>query len=339
MRVAVIGCGLIGSRRADIIKQAGSDSVSVAVDTDIERAKSLAEKLGCKAEKDWQAVVKSSDIDAVVVSTTNNWLAPISIAALQAGKDVLSEKPMGRNLADAQAMYNAWEPSGRLLKIGLNHRYHPAIFKAHEICFEGKLGKLFYARSFYGHGGRPGYESEWRGNAELSGGGELLDQGVHVIDLLGWFMGDFSKAFGVTQTFQWFQKQGAPVEDNAMVTLTSASGQMAMFHTSWTQWKNRFSFEVFGEKGYVRVEGLGGSYGIERLTLGIRKSEGGAPTESEWEFSGPDKSWEEEWKDFTLSIQQNRQPLGSAQEGLKAMKIVDAVYRSSKLGAAVDILQ
>lgn len=336
MRVAIIGCGLIGSRRADIIQKIGTDSVISVVDTDTERAKALAAKIGCKAEKDWQSAI-DSDADAVIVSTTNNWLAQISVAALKKGKHVLSEKPMGRNLADAQAMYQAQQSSGRTLKIGFNHRYHPAIFKAHEICAEGKLGKLFYARSFYGHGGRPGYESEWRGNAELSGGGELLDQGVHVIDLLGWFLGDFSKAFGVIQTFQWFQKHGAPVEDNAMATLTSANGQLAMFHTSWTQWKNRFSFEVFGEKGYVRVEGLGGSYGIERLTLGLRKPEGGAPVENEWEFSGPDNSWEEEWKDFTSSIQQGRQPLGSAREGLSVMQVIDAVYRSAKLGAQVDV--
>ncbi len=336
MRVSIIGCGLIGSRRADIIKQAGTDSITAVVDTDIERAKALASKIGCNAEIDWQSVVKDSAVDVVVVSTTNNWLAQITTTALQNGKNVLCEKPMGRNLADAEAMYKASVSSGKLLKIGFNHRYHPAIFKGYELCAEGKIGKLFYARSFYGHGGRPGYESEWRGNAELSGGGELLDQGVHVIDLFGWFLGDFAKAFGVTQTFQWF-RQGTPVEDNAMATLTATGGQFAMFHTSWTQWKNRFSFEVFGEKGYIRVEGLGGSYGVERLTLGIRKAEGGAPIESEWEFAGPDPSWEDEWKDFSLAIQQKRQPLGSAADGLKAMRVVDAVYRSSKLGTQVDI--
>ena len=180
------------------------------------------------------------------------------------------------------------DQAGVILKTGFNHRHHPAIWRAHELCAEGAIGPLMFIRAVYGHGGRPGYDKEWRADADLSGGGELLDQGVHIVDLCRWFLGDFAEVFGSTATYFWdlghFESAGrdspraangqsvAPssisLEDNAFALLRTADGRVAQFHTSWTQWKNRFSFEVFGRDGYLRVEGLGGSYGVERLEVG-----------------------------------------------------------------------
>jgi len=208
------------------------------------------------------------------------------------------------------------------------------LWKAHELAQSGKIGHLMSIRAAYGHGGRPGYDQEWRANADLSGGGELLDQGVHIVDLCRWFLGDFIQACGMLGTWFW---QMAPLEDNGFALLRAAGGQIATLHTSWTQWKNLFRMEIFGRDGYLLVNGLGGSYGAERLTLGIRRPESGPPLEESWDFTGPDPSWREEWQEFTAAIREGRQPLGNGHDGYQAARIIDAVYESARTGRVVDI--
>jgi predicted dehydrogenase len=154
-----------------------------------------------------------------------------------------------------------------ILKTVFNHRYHPAVFKAHQLVADGEIRPVYFIRCIYGHGGRPGYEKEWRASRDVCGGGEMLDQGVHVVDLFRWFLGEFEEAFGYKPTCYWPME----VEDNAFALFKTAKGQVAQMHTSWTQWKNRFTFEIFGEAGYLIVEGLGGSYGVETLTIGKRQ--------------------------------------------------------------------
>ena len=333
MRVGLIGCGLIGCRRAKIAHQSRNDKLIAAADTDEAKVKSLSQELGCRATIHWEEVVADKDIEAVIISTPNKFLAPITLAALQNGKHVLCEKPMGRNYEEAMQMEEAARSSGKILKIGFNHRYHPAVKKAYELSIKGEIGSLFLIRCVYGHGGRPGYEKEWRGNFDISGGGELLDQGVHLIDLCQWFMGDFTEVMGLTSTFFW----NLEVEDNAFAILRTSSGQTASLHSSWTQWKNSFLFEIFGREGYLKIEGLGKSYGAERLILGKRRPESGPPNESVFNFPEVDISWEEEWGDFRNSIQTGNMPLSSAEESVKVMKIIDSIYRSAILKKMVKV--
>ena len=326
----------------------------IVADVDEGRAGSLAREMGCLATTDWQEVVARDDVDIVVVSTTNNWLAPITIAALQNGKHVLCEKPPGRNPKEARQMMEAARTSGRKLKIGFNHRHHAAVWKARELFGQGRIGEPLFIRCRYGHGGRPGYEKEWRADPEVSGGGELLDQGIHAIDLFHWFLGDFQEAFGLTATYVWKRTEGGrgkeevtpssilrppssivQVEDNAFALFRTAGGQVASLHTSWTQWKNLFCFEVFGQDGYLIVEGLGGSYGLERLRIGRRKTQGGPPEEQVFEFPGPDVSWQAEWREFVAAIREGREPLGNGHDGWQAMKMVYAVYESARTGQVV----
>jgi predicted dehydrogenase len=125
------------------------------------------------------------------------------------------------------------------------------------------------------------------------------------------------------------------LEDNAFALLRTADGRVAQFHTSWTQWKNCFIFEVFGRDGYVRVDGLGGSYGPERLEVGRRKMEGGSPEVEVLEFPGPDLSWQAEWQEFTSAIREGRQPLANGEDGLQAMRLIDAIYKSARTGQVV----
>ncbi|MBI3985528.1 MAG: Gfo/Idh/MocA family oxidoreductase, partial [Lentisphaerae bacterium] len=260
----------------------------------------------------------------------------------------LIEKPMGRNLDEAMALgaAQAHRPD-RVLKIGFNHRYHPALMEAQALLRNGLLGDFIFARAVYGHGGRPGYEKEWRGNADLAGGGELTDQGVHLLDLIGWFCGAPEWVFAQRRCFAWPTRlqrlersdcgQVNGLEDNGLFMLGWANGALAQVHTSWTQWKNRFSFHVYGTLGAVEVEGLGGSYGEESLKLMKRNPKGGAPEMETRAFPGEDLSWKREWEDFRQAIGTGGHPMGNAEEGLRVMTILDAVYRSCESHLPVPI--
>ena len=250
-------------------------------------------------------MVVRNDVDIVVNSSINEVLKPISVAALESGKHVLCEKPLGRNADEALAMVEAARKSNRNLKTGFNHIFHPAIWKAKELFDGGAIGKLLTIRARYGHGSRPGMEKEWRSSRTLSGGGELLDQGVHVIDLIRWFAGEVQEVYGKTVTKFW----NIEVEDNAYALLTCRNGVIAQFHVSWTNWRNIFSFEIFGGSGYLAINGLGGSYGTETLEFGCRKPEGGKPDVEIFEFDSLDRTWEFEWKEFRSSIDEGREPL------------------------------
>jgi predicted dehydrogenase len=325
--VGVVGCGLIGRRRAEeAARHAATRCVAVA-DLDVTLASNLAVQVGARVGLDWRDVVADDDIDVVSVATPNGLLAEIAIEALAHGKHVLLEKPMGRNVLEARAIADAARAAGRLVKVGFNHRYHPAVARAHRELAAGTIGNVINARARYGHGARPGYEREWRGNLELAGGGELTDQGVHVADLLHWFIGVPESVFAVTQTAVWPLGE---LEDNAFAILRYAGGRIATFHTSWTQWKNLFSLEVFGEQGSLAVDGLGGSYGDETLTIAHRAAQGGAPLMERLVFDGPDLSWRDEWADFVSGIIDGRPYLGGPTDGVIAMETLAALYRSAR---------
>ncbi|HEX4210267.1 MAG TPA: Gfo/Idh/MocA family oxidoreductase, partial [Candidatus Binataceae bacterium] len=235
LRVGVVGCGLIGGRRAAEASRHSGTVLSKVADANTARALELAAGLHAEAVRDWHQLVDDRSLDVVVVSTPNAYLAPIAIAALESGKHVLVEKPPGRNLEEAKLIAAAQRASGKVLKVGFNHRYHPALARAYQLLESGTIGDIFNVRARYGHGGRPGYEKEWRGNPELAGGGELTDQGVHLADLVNWMFGMPQRVFCLLQTAAW---PIAPLEDNAFALLHFANGCVASFHTSWTQWKN-----------------------------------------------------------------------------------------------------
>jgi predicted dehydrogenase len=334
LRVAVVGCGLIGLRRCECVAADDRSELAVVVDANEATARAAGERFGVPWKTDWRGVVDDPAIGAVVVSTPNAFLCDVACAALESGKHVLIEKPMGRNLTEARAIAAAAVGARGLLKIGFNHRYHPAIRRAHERFAAGEIGAPIALRVRYGHGGRPGYEKEWRGDPRLAGGGELTDQGVHVADLVHWFAGMPREAFAYLQTAIW---PIAPLEDNAFGLLRFESGCTAAMHTSWTQWKNLFSFELFGTQGSLTIEGLGGSYGVERLIAAQRNPAGGAPAMTDTPFDGPDESWRLEWENFVHAIFDGTPYWGTPADGLAAMQIVDALYRSAEAGAPVSI--
>jgi predicted dehydrogenase len=319
-RVAIVGCGLIGHKRA----RALIDSrLVVAIDTNEARARQLAEQHpGCAAGTDWEAAVARADVDAVIVSTTNQSLAPVTLAAIRHGKHVLAEKPAARSAAELAPLLPAAREAGVIVKVGFNHRFHPAFQKAMEIFESGGLGPLLYVRGRYGHGGRLGYDREWRADPDVAGGGELLDQGVHLIDLARWFAGDFVEVEGHIGTYFW----NMPVEDNGFALLRTARGQVAWLHASCTEWKNLFCFEVFGRDGKLQVDGLGGSYGVERLSWYRMLPQMGPPETTIWEYPGEDRSWHHEYAHFLECVRDGRQPAGGLPDALAALQVVQRLY-------------
>jgi len=323
VNIAIVGCGLIGRRRAHARMGA---RLMICADTDIARAQELALSAeGCVATPDWRSAIGRSDVEVVIVAVPHHALAEITHAAIQAGKHVLVEKPAARDAGELRPLVALAEKQGVLVRVGFNHRYHRAFRRAREITDSGALGPLMYLRARYGHGGRVGYESEWRAKPELSGGGELIDQGVHLIDLSRWFLGDFSEIGGYAHTYFW----NMAVDDNVFLLLKTAKKQVAFLHASCTEWKNTFSFELFGRNGKLQIDGLGGSYGVERLHYYKMLPQMGPPETTVWEFPMDDDSWEVEFAEFLEDLRLRRRPAAGLGDAVAALEIVDKIYRES----------
>lgn len=325
MRVAIIGTGLQCCRRAPVIN-ASKDDELVAIAGKPPNAIQLAAQFECEAVQTWQDVISRRDVEAVIVCTPPHLHAEISIAALNAGKHVLCEKPLCRTIDEAKAMIQAACDAKRTLKCGFNHRHHPAIWEAKRLLDCGHLGRPLFARCRYGICGRPGYETEWRADPERAAGGQFLEQGTHALDLFRWFMGEPAEVVCMTSR-QYFSAQ--PLDESGMAIVRMTSGATASLHTTLTNWKNLFSFEVFGEDGYVHASGLGGSYGVETLYIGKRDFT--APfQEHVIEYRGGDISWRDEWNEFVAAIREHRAPLGDGRDGHEALRLALAAYESEK---------
>ncbi|MBO0768037.1 MAG: Gfo/Idh/MocA family oxidoreductase, partial [Solirubrobacterales bacterium] len=239
--------------------------------------------------------------DVTVVATPHNLLAELSCAALAAGSHVLVEKPAGIGVADVTRIAAAAEAAGRLVKVGFNKRFHPAIARAVSEARSGEFGEIMFVRARYGHGGRLGYEREWRMRPELSGGGEMTDQGMHLLDLYHWLLGELPVHSALLRTQFW----DAPVEDNAVLVLGEPGDRSApwgTFHVSWTEWKNMFSLEIYCVRAKLVVDGLTGSYGDQQLTIFRMSEQLGPPAREDIAYPSGDVSWEGEWRHFTAAI-------------------------------------
>jgi len=324
VRIGIVGAGLIGEKRAVSAFQTHRGKLVAVADSNFAAARAFADRHHTLALGSWQKLVSSPDIDAVVVAVPNVYASEIVLACLRNGKHVLCEKPFGISTAESIDMHQAAVRARKIVKVGFNHRFHAAILKARELFSKGAIGEPLFVRSRYGHGGRKGMEKEWRFDRRISGGGELLDQGVHVIDLARWFAGDLKTAYGLAQTMFW----DAKVDDNAFAILKNDKVTVE-FHVSTTNWKNIFSFEVFGSHGFLQVDGKGGSYGEETLIYGKRRARFGVPILKTLKFPASDQSWNLEWKNFIGAIQGTDTLCGDALDGAHANQIVEALYKSS----------
>lgn len=326
MNYAIIGCGLIGKKR--VTGMPVGAKLIVACDTNLARAEELARLAGSgRACADFHHAVSDPQVEAVFIATLNSTLQPIALAAVKRGKHVLVEKPAAISVRELDELAAAAQSTGALVRVGYNHRYHPACLKALEIFRSGALGPMMFVRGRYGQGGRIGYEKEWRADPRLAGGGELIDQGVHLIDLAGIFLGEFTKIEGHATTYFWKM----PVDDNAFLSLRNAAGQTAWLHASCSEWKNLFSLEIYGRDAKLHWEGLGGSYGVERLTYYKMLPQMGPPETTIWEFPRGDESWKIEMAEFFEDIKLKRTPVPGLKEARAALAVVEKIYAQKQL--------
>ena len=325
--VGIVGAGLIGGKRAQALEP-GRDQLVAVSDVSTERARTLAEKYQARVAPSAQALAEDPSITHVIVATSNDAIVPIALHALRAGKHVLVEKPAGRNPEELARLVAAAREARGALGVGFNHRFHPALLGAKEIIESGQFGPLMYIRARYGHGGRIGYDKEWRADPARGGGGELLDQGVHLIDLTRWLGGEFNLKWGDVQTFFW----DMPVEDNGFLLLESPGGERKAFlHASCTEWKNLFDFEIFLRNAKVQISGLGRSYGTEELRVYKMKPEMGPPDLETTAFAGEDTSWKAEYEAFLERVAGRPSHIGTAHDALRAVEVVYGAYRQSRV--------
>ena len=320
---AIVGCGLIGKKRAAQLPKGAGRAV---YDVKREAAEALAKTLpGAVVAGSYEELLSNPAVEVVVVATLHHTLAPLTKQAMLAGRHVLVEKPAAISVAELQELRRVEKEKGVKVRVGFNHRYHPALLEAQRLFREGHLGELMFLRGRYGHGGRVGYEKEWRADVRLSGGGELIDQGVHLIDLAGAFLGTFTQIDGHATTSFW----DMPVDDNAFLSLRTAKGQTAWLHASCTEWKNLFSLEIYGRDAKLHLEGLGGSYGVERLAFYKMLPEMGPPETVIYEYPRGDDSWRLEMDDFMRDLTEGRTPEPGLKEAEAVMVVVESIYQRS----------
>jgi predicted dehydrogenase len=334
LKAGIVGYGYMGKIRKKIIEE--SPSLQLAGICDANKDLIVPDKtIKCKVFTDYKKLLKT-DIDLVFVCTPNAFSPEIVIESLNAGKHVFCEKPPGRDLNDIKMMIEAEKRHPDLkLMFGFNHRYHPGILEAKKMIEGGRLGKILFLKGTYGKSGGKEYLSSWRNQKEISGGGILLDQGIHMLDLFRYFCGDFNEIKGFLSRMYW----AADVEDNAFVCMRNSNGQVATLHSSATLWKHCFKIEIFLEHAYLIVQGFlskTGSYGRETLIVGKRQFEDesfalGNPREEVIYFD-QDLSWSIEVEQFTGYILNNKKvDNSSSYDALKVMEFIDTIYRDEKI--------
>jgi predicted dehydrogenase len=241
---------------------------------------------------------------------------------LNAGKHVFVEKPGAINHIEFEDICEVARKNELKVHVGYNHRYHPALRKASELFNEGWIGEVMFLRGRYGHGGRLGYEKEWRADKLKSGGGELIDQGTHLIDLSIGFLGKLQLDYAATPNYFW----NMAVEDNVFMSLRNEGGRIAFLHASCTEWKNMFSLEIYGKKGKLEISGLGRSYGVETLTFHKMLPEMGLPISETWSYPEPDDSWEIELGEFINDIQIGSSKSDNLDSSLEVLRVIGDIY-------------
>lgn len=326
LRVGIVGCGMVGAKRAAAL---GGDSLIACIDEVPAAAEELAAEHGAISCRGLEELLALGP-EVVVIAVTHDALAAVAEAALDAGAHVLVEKPgaLGTEQIDRLAASEA--RAGLRVKVGFNHRFYAGIARAAAEVHSGRYGELMHLRARYGHGGRPRYEREWRARPERSGGGELVDQGMHLLDLVHWIAGPLPLHASLLSTQFW----DMPVEDNAALILgdpRARTGPWAMLHVSWTEWKNLFSLELYCRTAKLSIDGLVRSYGPQQLRIYRMGPEQGPPEVEEINYPDEDRSWQAEWVHFAEAIRagDGRPLLGDLAAAHYAWEQVEAAYAES----------
>ena len=330
IKVGIAGFGKIGQLRAEILSD--RKDVSIIGVYDVKKP----EKLDSLVFYDSYEKLLETGVDAIFICAYNTVLADYTAKALNRGIHVFCEKPPAMKVKELDVVFKALNSSGKKLKYGFNHRYHYSVMEAKKIVDSGKMGKLLWMRGVYGKAGSIDYDKNWRNYKKHSGGGILIDQGIHMLDLMRYFSKEtFNKISSHITTAYWNIK----VEDNAFIIMESENNVIASMHSSATQWKHKFLLEMCFEEGYLNLDGiLSGtrSYAPEKLVLGRREFEDitfamGKPKENITWFENDD-SWALEVDEFINAVKGNGEILhGTLNDAFETLSLVENIYNSSKI--------
>ncbi len=323
-KIGIIGYGYMGKIRHHVLESEKNCCVKSIFHTEIISG-------NFTYVDDWQNIIDDPEIDSIFVGVPNYLTCEIVIQGLLAGKNVFAEKPPGISVKEVNSMIKAENESGKVLKFGFNHRYHPAIMKAKELVENGELGEILWMRGRYGKSVEPDFDSNWRAKKEFAGRGILMDQGIHMLDLFQYFCGDFDEAKAFASNLYW----KGEVEDNVFAILRNQKGQVASLHSTMTQWRYLFSLEVFLSKGYFVVNGLlskSGRYGQEKLDYSLNRTPAPMAAHSETNSItfNTDESWKLEVDEFFNAIENNRKiSIGNSKDALKLMTLLELIYEDA----------
>lgn len=322
--VILVGAGKMGEKWAEALMSHPKTKLTAIVDNDFYKASDLARKYRVSFFRYYRNIdVYTANSDAVILALPNQFMADAALEILKMGKHVLAEKPAGKNSQELEEVVKTAEEKGLVFMPGYNHRHLPHIKKAKELVDRGKIGKIMFIRGIHGASGRLGYEKEWR-HKKSFGGGVLLDLSVHMIDFTRWFLGDFVKVSGMTRNLFW----NSEVEDNAFLHMESDNGALVSLHTSWTEWKPKFLFEIFGETGYIIAEGLKNYLQTERLIVGKRSDDflGHKVKEEIFAFGEEMRdSLMGELDEFVSAIEEGRESKPNGRDAVEILKIVEKI--------------
>lgn len=329
VKAVIIGMGRMGKTRYEAMKKHGGYEIVAICDTNDSNMDSYQEK----KYNDWKKCIDKSEVDAVIVCTYNVVIPDIVCYALGKGYAVFSEKPPGRNLEDALRMKEAYETANNsILKFGFNHRYHNSVIEAKALLDSRILGDVVCARGVYGKAGTPSFQTEWRNDKAISGGGIMLDQGIHMLDLMYYFMGKFTEITSSVDQLVWKEM---PTEDSAFSILRTADGKVASLHSSAIQWRHKFSLDLICTNGFISLNGLltsTNSYGEEKITYyrkDLEQKTGGLgkPMEHTMCFN-EDHSWDYEMEEFYDAVVNGKEiQLGTIDDAVNLMKMLEGIYR------------
>jgi predicted dehydrogenase len=326
MRFAVIGAGKFAAKRINVINAIPSDKAELKaiVDVDLVKAESLAKKYGCKAFSDYHDLLKRDDIDSVIVATPNKYHCEISKAFLEAGKNVLCEKPVTKTIEEANVLVEAAKKSKAFFKTGSNHRYFPNVQKAKELIDQNKIGRIIFARGWIGNNGKY-VQNSWFWDKDLSGGGTFLDNGCHIMDIFRWCLGEVKECKGYTVNNVW----PSEVEDTGFALYRTLDDKVFFLQSSWVEWAGYMYMEFYGVDGFIFVD----SRFRNCVTLG--QQDGYSET---FDFSPlPPASHKLEILDFIEKIENKIQPAPSAYDGMRIVEMVNALYEASKTNETVKL--
>lgn len=343
MKIAVVGAGEIGRLRARAVDAVSGASLAGVADVDEAAARRAARAPGIPTPRDYRPFLDDPEIGALIISTPVTLHEEMVLAALQAGKHVLVEKPLSNSLASCQRIHAAALDSGLTVAVGFNHRYYHAMKFLKESVDRGAIGTLETLRIFGGHDGLHNFRADWMYQGNLSGGGAMMDVGIHMTDLARFVMGEIREVYGVATGNTW-KVPGS--EDRAVAIFKAAGGATATYEATWNEWKGYEVYvEAYGDKGMVR-----GAY-APMSNLLITQDAPGAPRRRTvrryldlivkekllgWQ-STTLTTFEQELADFLRRIAGGKVPLADTLDGVRAVEIANAVYTSTRSGAAVPI--